>query len=178
MDKTVNTNLYSCSDSEYAIIAGTAESDPQARAHLQTCAACREFAGFQQMLLAAEVPTAARLPEFAEIRSAAIQQRKQRRRVLKFSYISLGAAAAAAVCIGGVFFNLPEVGSGANQLLGNRVYLSEPVDWDAFLEDSSIKMTWDHAGSWEDKCKDSLQAARRGSDQWSIELANFYSEEY
>lgn len=178
MKKAVKTNLYSCSDCEYAIIAGTVERDPQAQAHLQTCAACREFAGFQQALLAAEVPLEVKLPEFSEIRAAAYKQKQQQRRALKLFYIPLGAAAAAAVWAGGVFLNLPGSSSKSNTMLVDNVYLSEAVDWDAFMDESSIKMTWDHAGSWEDKCKDSLQAARSGSDQWSIELANFYNEEY
>ena len=46
--------IFSCSDCEMAIIAGTAAGDPAAVEHLQNCSACREFAEFQKSVLAAE----------------------------------------------------------------------------------------------------------------------------
>ena len=59
--------IFSCSDCEIAIIAGTAAGDPAAVEHLQNCSACREFAEFQKSVLAAEPVINNDIPKFSAV---------------------------------------------------------------------------------------------------------------
>lgn len=178
MEKIRKKTSCSCHDCEIAVIAGTAQSDPQIQRHLQECPSCREFAGFQQEILTLEPAVKHPLPEFDQIRTAAGNARQKRQKHLRIWLAPLGAAAVAAIFIGGMILNLPSGGNIPAGETGPANYYLDDVIMTALLEESSIKMTWDQTSSGESRCIDSMQAARQGSDQWSIELSNLYSEEW
>ncbi|MBE6367444.1 MAG: hypothetical protein E7052_05975 [Lentisphaerae bacterium] len=180
MEKNRKTASCSCRECEMAIVAGSVQENPAVQVHLDACPACREFADFQQLMLKSLPADDCVLPEFSEICSAVKNRHQQQRKRLKFWLYPLSAAAAAAIFAGGIYLNLPS--SPINSYKNN--YAAAELQWfdestlNTLLEENSVKMTWDQTSSKENQCIDSMRAARSGSDQWSIELSNFYSEDW
>ena len=170
-EKTINHA--DCEVCEMAIIAGTAKLDEAVQQHLQSCPACQEFARWQDSLLALP-PEEHETPSFASI----IQEnhrRKREQRKLRLIALPLSIAAAAALAVGGIIFQLPPHTVPGNE--NDYQLLNDPTLFAAALEESSVLLAWDQATLHEQQCIDSMRAAQDGSKAWSIELFNPYSEE-
>lgn len=187
----------SCTICEEAVVAGTANSDPSIRAHLAGCPSCREFADFQKDLLALEPVIKGNIPEFAEIKRISYKRKDRTRKMLRLVVIPMSIAAAVALCIGTVLFDvqLTTVSYEPSQQPNSQHYTAAaaspaapdeiepvniwPVEDDMFaaaLEENSVTLTWDQPFTGVQICKNSMQDARNG-EQWSIEVFNPYSED-
>lgn len=163
-----------CSDCEAAIIAGIAGSDPAVQKHLQQCAACREFAEFQAMVLSAELPSAKQAPEYAQIKGALRQHNRLRQNYLRFIVMPTAAAAAAVLAVTGVFWHM-----GTEKTPPALVEYTIFADSQAFaaaLDESTITLAWDQVSSRAAECSASIDAVRQTGD-WSIEVFNPINED-
>lgn len=163
-----------CSDCEAAIIAGTAGSDPAVQKHLQQCAACREFAEFQSLVLSAELPSAEQAPEYTQIKSALRQHNRLRHNFLRFIVIPTAAAAAAVLAVTGVFWHMGMEKTPATPV--EYTILADSQTFAAALEESTITLAWDQVSNHAAACSASLDAIRQSGD-WSIEVFNPISED-
>ena len=174
MEKMKKAN-YSCSDCEMAIIAGTAAADPAAKEHLANCSACREFAEFQQTVLAAEPVINSNIPGFAQVCSMRKRQQQMRFNCLKFIVMPTAAAAALLLTATGAFFHFqstPEVPASAAEY----AMFADEANFAAMLEESSVTLAWDQTTPRETAARDLVQDLRE-SAEWNIEVFNPYSED-
>lgn len=171
------TNKISCAACESAIIAGNIADEPAIQEHLQSCPACREFALFQQTLLAVPPVVKNDLPEFEVIMQKVHAEKARSRRNLRLITWPLSLAAAAALAVGGIVFQLPTAEKN----------ISAPVEnyfWDdseilaAAWDESTVQLAWDQTSAYENRSISSMEAARQGSEKWSIEVFNPYNEDY
>lgn len=198
MDKVSTKTAITCEDCQLAIIAGTADNDPQLQEHLKNCSDCRDFAAFQQEVLTAEPEISGKIPEFAAIKNAAAQRKRSHNRFLRLAVVPISMAAALTLVLGGVFFHqhLEENDSlvrhhkkikkphfaaakhtkKAKNLNDFYMVLDNSESFAVMLEESSVVMAWDRTSTRETQCRKSMQAARSG-DEWNIEIFNPYSEE-
>jgi hypothetical protein len=192
----ISTNIaMSCEDCQLAIIAGTDGLDPQVQEHLKNCPDCREFASFQQEILAAEPVVNGKIPEFSAIRNAAAQRKASHSRFIRLVAVPFAMAAALTLVLGGVFFHnqLEESGklvyrskkpmekhravqTASRSLNDYYMMLDDSSSFAEMLEESTVTMAWDQTSVREVQCLNSMQAARSG-DVWNIEMFNPYSEE-
>lgn len=185
-------NIMTCSECELAIIEGRMD-DPEVVQHLSACAECREFAEFQQEMLSAEAVIPGAIPEFSAIKAEADRRARAKHNVLRLIVVPFSMAAAAAVAVGGIFFqnflptdsklkNNAEIVPTVQNVQEYPAVFAEDYFFDSeefayALEESSIMLAWDAASSSENQCRNSMRAALYGNDQWSIEVFNPYSEE-
>ena len=171
-------NQATCEACQLAIASGGNIDDPLLAQHLQDCPECREFAEFQKMILSTPLEVERELPEFSDLMQQMHQQKNRSRRFLRTVTWPLSIAAAAAVVVGGVFWQIPREpvmmpGAELEELPWNDSAL-----FAAALEESSVMLAWDQATYNENICQNSLQAARKGAENWSIEVFNPYNEDY
>jgi len=163
-----------CELCENAIVSGNDLNDPAMQEHLRTCQACREFAQFQQTMLnlpMPELPT----PSFESVLQEMHRRKQQQRRRLHFIAYPLSLAAAAALVIGGIVFQLP--GNPEHNSAADYQIFNDSAAFAVALEESSILMAWDQTTHSEQQCIDSMRDAQLGNQAWSIEVFNPYNEE-
>ena len=167
--------IFSCSDCEMAIIAGTAAGDPAAVEHLQNCSACREFAEFQKSVLAAEPAINNDIPGFARICSMRKHQQRMRFNCLKFIVLPTAAAAALLLTAAGVFFHW-QTDREVPVLTAEYTIFDDAASFAAMLEESSVTLAWDQAAPRENAARNLMQDIRKSAD-WNIEMFNIYNED-
>ena len=198
--------IISCDLCEAAIINGTASKDPAIQSHLAECAVCREFARFQAELLTLEPVIKTDMPTFESIKRKAVQRKCNKSKIMRLVVMPLSMAAAVAVTVSVIIFDahfaghtdtgteniqpgskLPAVAGSeyAAPVLANvsvqtpDSYMDYQDESDAFtaaLEENFTALAWDQASAYAQNCSSSMQAVRN-SEQWSIEVLNFYNED-
>jgi hypothetical protein len=48
----------------------------------------------------------------------------------------------------------------------------------AAWDESTVQLAWDQTSAYENSCINSMEAARQGAENWSIEVFNPYNEDY
>lgn len=170
-------NQISCAECEKALIAGTYADDPAVMMHLKSCPACREFADFQQTLLAVPPVVEHDLPGFESIMQKVRAEKARSRRNLRLIAWPLSLAAAAAVAVAGIVFQLPTAET-ATAVPSASYQLDDVEILAAAWEESTVMLAWDQTTAHESRCIDSMQAARQGAENWSIEVFDPYNEDF
>lgn len=171
------TNKINCAACESAIIAGNIADDPAIQEHLQSCPACREFALFQQTLLAVPPVVKNDLPEFDVIMQKVHAEKVRSRRNLRLITWPLSLAAAGALAVAGIVFQLPT--AEKDVIISGENYLGDDAEiLAAAWDESTVQLAWDQTSAYENSCINSMEAARQGAENWSIEVFNPYNEDY
>ena len=135
------TNKISCAACESAIIAGNIADDPAIQEHLQSCPACREFALFQQTLLAVPPVVKNDLPEFEVIMQKVHAEKARSRRNLRLITWPLSLAAAAALAVGGIVFQLPTAEKNISAPVENYLWEDSEI-LAAAWDESTVQLAW------------------------------------
>lgn len=167
-----------CEACQLAIASGGNIDDPLLAQHLQDCPECRAFAEFQKMVLSTPLEVERELPEFSDLMQQMHQQKNRSRRFLRMITWPLSMAAAAAVVIGGVVWQIPQEPTVMPGAELEELPWNDSALFAAALEESSVMLAWDQATYNENNSLNSMQAARKGAESWSIEVFNPYSEDY
>ena len=177
MSNLKTNGTVSCSDCQLALSSGHSKENSAVEEHLQNCAECQEFARFCQDVLNCDLSVNKPIPAWTTIRREAEKRRSAGRRVLRI-WLGVGSlAAAAAVAVTG--FVLPMQLEHTPETPDIQPAYTLAVDAESLVNawnDSSMLLAWDQAEN-EVACRSSMQDARMGAEQWSIELFNPYNEE-
>lgn len=208
MEKIKEQRLAICDDCQQAIIAGTLQNDPVLQEHLKNCEECRSFAAFYSEMLSTEpAMPVVQLPEFAELKAKAHQQREASSRFLRLVVVPMSAAAAFVLAVGGVFFhthlekkvsnpvvmpekqavktlNNPSVQVAVVNVQNNRVDLPEDLSV-IFADDEAFAAALEENTvtlAWDVTSRQEAQCrdsmtAARSNTDWSIDYFNPYNEE-